>query len=106
MPKYLFRGSYTKEGTAGVLSEGGTARAAVVEGLITSLGGTLESLYWAFGEDDFIVIADLPDAASAAAGSLTVGASGALRVTTTRLMDAAETDAAVAKSPQYRPPGS
>ena len=105
MPKYLFRGSYTPAGAAGVLKEGGTGRAAAAEALINSVGGTVESNYWAFGEDDFFIVADMPDAASVAAASLTVGASGAVRVTSTQLMTAADVDEAVKKSPQYRPPG-
>lgn len=105
MSKYLFRGSYTAAGADGLLKEGGSARAAVVEGLVKSLGGTLESYYWAFGEDDFFIIADMPDAASVAAASLTVAASGSVQVTSTPLMSAAEVDEAVAKSPQFRPPG-
>ena len=105
MPKYLIRGSYTPAGAAGVLKEGGTGRAAAAEALINSVGGTMESIYWAFGEDDFFVIADMPDAASVASASLTASASGALRLTSTQLMSVADLDEAVAKSPQYRPPG-
>jgi uncharacterized protein with GYD domain len=106
MPKYLFRGSYTAAGAAGVLKEGGSARAAAAEALIKSVGGTVESNYWAFGEDDFFIVADLPDAAAAAAASLTVGASGAVRVTTTQLMAAGELDEATRRRADYRPPGA
>ncbi len=106
MIKVLFRGSYTAAGAAGVLKEGGTARAAAAAKLIASVGGTVESNYWSFGEDDFFIIADLPDAAAVAAASLTVGASGALRVTTTQLMTAQDLDEATRKAPDYRPPGA
>ncbi|CAN5645624.1 hypothetical protein BH24CHL9_BH24CHL9_00710 [soil metagenome] len=106
MPKFLFRGSYTAAGAAGVLKDGGSGRAAAVEALVKSLGGTVESNYWAFGEDDFFIVVDLPDAAAAAAASLTVGASGAVRVTTTQLMSASDLDEVTRRSVDYRPPGA
>ena len=70
MPKYLFSGSYTTEGIKGLLKEGGSARRDAVKKLIESLGGTIESLYFAFGGDDFFIIADVPDNVKAAAGTL------------------------------------
>jgi uncharacterized protein with GYD domain len=106
MPTYLYRGSYTPSGVAGLLKEGGSGRLAAAAALIESVGGSVESNHWAFGADDFFIIAELPDAASAAAAALAVGASGAVNLTTTPLLTAAEVDAAVAKSPDYRPPGA
>jgi len=52
------------------------------------------------------VIADIPDHVSAAALSLTVGASGAVRVSTTPLITPEEIDAAVKLHPDYRAPGA
>ena len=86
MPKDLFTGSYTAEGAKGVLKEGGTGRRAATEKLIASLGGTLEAYYFAFGSDDFYLIADLPG--NAAAASLR----GALRGRTVRGYRAAGPD--------------
>jgi uncharacterized protein with GYD domain len=105
MPKYLFTGSYTAEGARGVLKEGGTGRRAATEQLITSLGGTVEAYYFAFGSDDFYLIADLPSNAAAAAGALTGGASGAITTRTIVLLTPEEVDAATKLSPSYRPPG-
>lgn len=105
MPKYLFRASYTAAGAAGVLKEGGTKRQEAVTALVESVGGSVESLYWAFGPDDFFMVAELPDSAAAAAASLTVGASGSVSVTTAELMDAAQLDDVVKRRPTYRPPG-
>ena len=82
MAKYLFRASYTASGAAGLLKEGGSGRAKAVTALAASVGGSVETMYWALGGDDFYVIADLPDAAAAAALSLAVGASGAASITT------------------------
>jgi uncharacterized protein with GYD domain len=105
MPKYLVQFNYTGEGVKGLLKEGGTSRRAATEKLIQSLGGTLEAYYFAFGETDGCVIADLPDNASMAAIALAVGASGAVAVKTTVLMTPEEVDEAVKKTPSYRPPG-
>ncbi len=105
MPKYLFTGSYSAEGARGVLKEGGTGRRAATDKLVASLGGTVEAYYFAFGSDDFYVIADLPGNAAAAAAALTVGASGAFRPRTIVLLTPEEVDAATKLSPSYRPPG-
>ena len=56
--------------------EGGTRRSAAAEQIVTSLGGTVEAYYFGFGGDDFYLIADLADNASAVAGALTASASG------------------------------
>jgi uncharacterized protein with GYD domain len=105
MPKYLFRASYSADGAAGVLKEGGTARVKVVTKLIESAGGKVECVYWAMGADDFLMIADLPSTADAAAASLTVGATGAASVTTSELLTAADVDAIANRKIIYRPPG-
>lgn len=106
MPKYLFTGSYTAEGARGVLAEGGTGRREATERLVASLGGTVEAYYFAFGSDDFFLIADLPGHAAAAAGALTASASGAITTRTTVLLAPEELDAAVKLSPTYRAPGA
>ena len=105
MPKYLVQANYVGEGVKGLLKEGGTSRRAAVEKLIKSLGGTLEAFYYAFGETDAYVIADIPDNASMAAIALTVSASGAATVKTTVLMTPEDIDEAAKKTPSYRPPG-
>jgi len=106
MPKYLVIGSYTAEGTRGVLAEGGTARRAATEQLITSLGGTMEAYYFAFGGDDFYIIADMPGHAAVAAAALTAGASGAVKARTIVLLTPEEVDAVSKLSPKYRAPGA
>ena len=80
MPKYLFRVSYTADGMRGLLMDGSTKRREVVEEAAKSVGGAIESFYYAFGKDDAIVIAEAPDDASAAAISLVVGAAGSVDV--------------------------
>ena len=106
MAKMLWHGSYSVEGVKGLLKEGGTGRRKSVEQLVSSAGGKLEALYWAFGDNDVYVIADMPDHASAAALSLAVAATGAVRIHTVVLLTAEEIDAASKKSVNYRPPGA
>ena len=105
MPKYLLQVNYVGEGVKGLLKEGGTKRRAAAEQAAKSVGATMESFYYAFGDTDVYVIGDFPDNASAAALALTVSASGAATVKTTVLMTCEELDAAVKKSPVYRAPG-
>ena len=105
MPKYLVSANYAGEGIKGLLKEGGSSRKAAVEKLVGSMGGSVESMYYAFGETDLYVIADMPDDASMTALALTVGASGAVTLKTTVLMTPAEVDKAVKKTPNYSPPG-
>jgi uncharacterized protein with GYD domain len=106
MPKYLLKVSYTSEGVQGVMKEGGTGRRDTIAALASGLGGTIESFYFAFGEDDVIVIAEFPDDKTAAAVSLTVSASGAASVDTVKLLTPEEVDEATKISVPYRPPGA
>lgn len=105
MPKYLVQASYVGAGLKGLLEEGGSSRRATVEGVVKGLGGTLESFYYAFGEDDVLGIIDFPDNGTAAAFSLAVNASGAIKAKTTPLMTTEEVDEAAKKNVDFRPPG-
>jgi uncharacterized protein with GYD domain len=106
MPKYMFTGSFTQQGGKGVLAEGGTARVKAVSDLMASLGGSLESYHFAFGGDDYVIIADLPDNAAAAAGAMRVSTSGAVSNRTVVLLTPEEIDAVAKLSPAYRAPGT
>ena len=106
MPKYLISGSYSVEGTKGLIKEGGSSRRAVVEQLVKGLGGSLESLYFGFGSDDVYVIVDAPDNVTMVAVSLAVAATGAVRLKTTVLITPEEMDRATKKNVQYRAPGA
>jgi uncharacterized protein with GYD domain len=105
MAKYLFEARYTAEGAKGVAREGGSARRAAVAKLMEGLGGKLEAFYFAFGEVDAYVIADLPDNVSAAAVALAVGQSGGATERTVVLISPEEVDKAAKKAGGYRPPG-
>ena len=106
MAKFLIKASYTTKGAKGLLKEGGSSRRDAVEQMIQGMGGTLEVFYYAFGEPDAFVIADVPDTITAAAVSLTVSASGAVQVSTTPLITPEEIDEACKKSVGYRSPGT
>ncbi|MBU0715700.1 MAG: GYD domain-containing protein [Verrucomicrobia bacterium] len=105
MPKYLFHGSYTDKGLKGLLKEGGSKRREATEHVIKSVGGTLKAYYFAFGENDFYLIADVPDNVSASACSLVATATGTCTVKTVVLLTPEEVDQAVKKTVEYRPPG-
>jgi uncharacterized protein with GYD domain len=105
MPKFLVRATLTAEGVKGVEKEGGMARRTAIEKMVQSVGGKLESFYFAFGETDVYVVTDLPDAVSATAVSLAVNASGIVKVNTIPLISPEEMDAATKKQVLYRAPG-
>ncbi|MCZ0953724.1 MAG: GYD domain-containing protein [Proteobacteria bacterium] len=105
MAKFLFRTSYTQDGVAGLIREGGTGRREALRQTVEGLGGTLEGFYYAFGDDDLLLIADLPDEEAATAFSMFVSAAGALTVSCTVLLEPETIDGAIAKSVPYRKPG-
>ncbi|MEU6330921.1 GYD domain-containing protein [Streptomyces sp. NPDC047049] len=106
MPKFLIQATYTSEGTKGLLKEGASGRRAAVDQVVTALGGTVEAVYFAFGEDDIVLIIDLPDPVSMAAISLTVKASGALRTRATPLLTVEEIDEATRRRVPFRAPSA
>jgi len=106
MPKFLFQASYTLDGVRGVRDAGGTSRRDAVAQVAESVGGTLESFHFGFGEFDAYVIVDLPDLESATAVALTVNASGGATVRTVVLTTPEEVDAAAQRSVNYRAPGT
>jgi uncharacterized protein with GYD domain len=106
MPRYLFHGSYSREGAQGLLREGGTKRREAVEKLVQSLGGRLEAFHYALGETDLYMIVELPSNVAATAASVIVAASGAGSWRTTVLLSAEEMDAATKTAAGYRAPGA
>ena len=106
MAKYLFQVSYTSSGAAGLLKEGGTSRRSMIEQVIKNLGGSLEAFYYAFGDVDVFVIADLPNDAAAAAFSLTVSSRGIVTIKSTPLISPETIDEATKIDVGYRPAGA
>lgn len=107
MAKYLSKASYSTEGIKGVMKAGGTSRVEAVKKAIASVGGSVESFYFAFGGDDVYVTVDAPSNLAAAAMAAAVGSSGAIaRYETVVLLSAEEVDEAMKVAVSYTPPGS
>ena len=106
MPKMLIKATYSAEGARGLVKEGGTGRKATVSKLIESVGGKVEAFYFAYGADDAIVIADVPDESAGLALAIAVNASGSVRCTTVPLITPEAMDAACKKTISYKAPGA
>ena len=109
MPKYLVRATHTVEGLKGLLKEGGSSRREAIAQAVKTVDGTLEAMYYAFGETDVYLILDLPDNVTATAMSIIGNVPGTTRATYTVLITPEEVDQAVnlanEKMSAYRPPG-
>ena len=106
MAKFLLKASYTTDGVKGVMMDGGTGRRDAVQKLIEGAGGKMEAFYFAFGDADVYVIADLPDNQAAISASLNITAAGGARFATIILLTPEEFDGAVGKSIDYKAPGA
>jgi uncharacterized protein with GYD domain len=106
VPKYQIEASYSSEGVKGVANKGGTARREAVQQLISAIGGKMESFYFAFGDADVYVIAELPGDEAAAALALSINQSGSTKIRTVVLLTPEQMDSAAKMAPEYRPPGS
>ena len=108
MAKYLLRGSYTSEAWAAQVKDPKN-RVELVRPVFEQLGGSIESAYFTFGEDDLVIIMEMPDNVSAAALSIAFSAGGAVKnVKTVPLMSIDDGLEAITKagSVGYRPPPS
>ena len=104
MAKYLFEARYTTEGTKGLLHEGATGRRAAIEKMLRGLGGEIVDMYYAFGDVDVCLIAELPNNVTATAVALAVNHAGAAVTKTVVLMTLDEVDKACHTTVSYRPP--
>jgi uncharacterized protein with GYD domain len=105
MPKYLTLGSYTADGIKGVLKDGGTGRRKAVQSAIEAMGGKMEAYYFAFGENDVVVISEVPDNVTAAALAIGIGSTGTVSLKTIVLLTPEELDEATKKTVSFRPAG-
>ena len=107
MAKYMIKASYSPEGIKGVMAKGGTARADAIGKLVSGVGGSMESFYFAFGGDDVYVIVDAPSHEAVAAIAGTVTSTGVLsRYETVVLLTPEQLDAAADMTVAYTPPGN
>jgi uncharacterized protein with GYD domain len=105
MPKFLVQARYTTEGVKGLVSDSGSGRRADVQAAVKSLGGKVEAFYYVFGDDDAVMIVDLPNNVAVAALALSTSGSGAVRIRTTPLFTVEDVDQALEMKTQYRAPG-
>ena len=52
MAKFLYKANYTKAGLEGLLREGGSSRVKAIQMVAESMGGTVESMYWALSSSE------------------------------------------------------
>lgn len=105
MPHYLQQVAYSREGWEAVVANPQN-RIEAVRPIIEKLGGKIEAAWFAFGDYDIVVIADMPDNVSMAAISMAFAAGGACRsVHTTPLISPDEAVQALKKAREcgYRP---
>jgi len=102
---YLFATTFGPEGVAGHLKEGGVARREYIDKVLHSLGGRLTGFYYAYGDVDLYVLAELPGNTAATAFSMHVAESGIVRPHTVVLLTAEEFDEAREVKVDFRPPG-
>ncbi|MFG3302306.1 GYD domain-containing protein [Micromonospora chersina] len=106
MARFLLRSTYTADGLHGLIRDGGTKRVDVVRKMVENAGGRVESMYFAFADDDTYVLCEMPDHRSAAALAIAIGAAGGLQVQVTPLLTPAEVDEATRTPAAYSPPGA
>ena len=105
MPKFLIKASYTAEGLKGLQKDKASGREKAIAAACKAAGGKLDAMYYALGEDDVLVVVDLPSHVNAATLGVAVGASGMASTRTVPLLTIAEMDKALAEGTKYRPPG-
>jgi len=108
MPIYMWQGSYTGESWAAQMKNPQNRVEAVGKAACEAVGGRLIGGWYAFGDYDVVIVAELPSAEAMAAIAIALSAGGALTsAKTTVLMSGADGAAAVAKANDvanvYRP---
>ncbi|MEO8593930.1 MAG: GYD domain-containing protein [Candidatus Solibacter sp.] len=83
-----------------------SGRKAAISEAVNKLGGKLDAIYFCLGENDVILILDMPDHVCAVALGSAACASGMARTKTTVLLTIDEADAALSKPVAYRAPGA
>lgn len=105
MPKYMIEANLSDRGIAGIKEQGAARRHVVVKEAVESMGGTLESYHFAFGERDIVAIVDMPGNTETVA-LVTAFASGgaATGLKTTVLLTPAEIDDSLKLHADYEAP--
>jgi uncharacterized protein with GYD domain len=108
MAFYLLQITYTPEAW-GAQIKNPQNRVEAVRPVVERLGGKLQNAWLSFGDFDVVAICEMPDNISAAAFSIAVAASGAIKTSkTTALLTGEEGVQAMKKAAKagYEPPGA
>lgn len=106
MAHYMVQVGYTAAALKALLKHPAD-RMKAVRPAIEKLGGSLVGGWFSFGEEDVLLIVEMPDNVAAAAFAMAVGAGGAVKsIKTTPLMDMSEGVGAMKRAAKtgYRPP--
>ena len=109
MAKFVLFFGYTPEAWAKMIENPGD-RVAAARAVVEPAGGTLDAIWFMFGEQDGMALFDAPDPEAAAAVSIAVGSTGAFRsLRTHQLLDPARMPAVLETAGRargvYRTPG-
>ena len=107
MAKYMALFNFTSEAIRRFVANP-SDRAAVVRGMVESVGGHLECYYWVFGQYDGMAVFEMPDAHTTAATSMAIVSSGAFtRFETHELIETSDLTAIADRAREivYQPPG-
>lgn len=109
MPVFITYASYSQDGIQGMLKKP-VDRTGPVKALLKKVGGKLLAFYMTTGDNDVVVISELPDGTDAVAIGMAVAASGAVsKVETVRAWTAKDFVAINKKASKltgaYKPPG-
>jgi len=105
MPKFLIKGSYSAAGLKGLQKDKASGREKSIAAACKALGGKLDALYYALGDDDVFAVVDVPSHVHMSSLCVAVGASGMVSTRTVPLLTVAEMDKALGEGTKYRPPG-
>jgi len=108
MAYYLFQANYQPNAIKALVAEP-QDREAAARSAIEALGGTLHSIFFAFGDRDIIAIIEVADDKTMAAGSFMISSTGDFsKVETTKLLTTAEAMEAMSLAKEtagaYTPP--
>ncbi len=95
MAFYLFQGRYAPAALKAMVDKPQDRKAAAAK-MIEAIGGKLHHMFFCFGSDDIVALIEAPDDKAMMAGSLLVGASGAMSGgSTTKLISVEDAMAAM-----------
>ena len=107
MAMYMYQAAYSKDAIANLV-QNPQNRTDAIRTVCESMGGSMVGCWMAFGEDDIIVIADMPNDEAMAAVAMAVAASGAaVRGRSTKLLTMDQAVSAMNKANKtvhYQPP--